>query len=85
MKLREHRVKALTEKIMASVKEHYLSEPMEKRNVFEALNAFGFCVGTILAGTGNDQQTREFFDKACRETIEAYISRPDKISPGHML
>ena len=80
MKLRRHRVETLTVKLMAAVKEHYLSEPSETRNVFEALNAFGFCVGTILAGTGAAPAAREFFEKSLNETIEAKLKDAGEIS-----
>jgi hypothetical protein len=71
MKLRPHVVKPLAEQIMRAVRQHYLSSPgsASQQLVFEALNGIAFAAGSVLAGTGGNEQVIEFFHTATAEAM----------------
>jgi hypothetical protein len=71
VKLRPHIVQPLAEQIMRAVRQHYLSSPgsPSQQLVFEALNGLAFAAGSVLAGTGGNEQVIEFFHTATAESM----------------
>jgi hypothetical protein len=77
LELDRSRVEKLAAKIGLALKVHYLDAVGGPDNVatFEALNALGMMAATIIAGTGNAPEAKQFFQTTVDQQVSATMDQ----------
>jgi len=68
--LDEKRIEDLTVKILRALRDNYVTGPISRDRVYEALNALAYAAATAIVGSDGAQgEAREWFDLALEKSL----------------